>query len=494
MDYEKNLKYLVFILGIMIWTATDILAQGATGSTYAAYRGDRDGDGVPETGGKDKCPDTHTRIQGRDAYISVNGKMMWVPLPKNLFGKSKHELGDVLRQRSTLLSTKRKKKRELYRIEKKKVKGRDARKKKKADILAKQAEIDKLDSLVVTIDIKKKGLDPNPYYEFFVTLENNTRVPVQLRLAVDAFGCLPDSDNDGVPDLVDRCPNKSGGKAANGCPDRDLDGIPDKDDICPDVKGGKKTKGCPDRDNDGVADKDDDCPDTAGEVSLKGCPDSDKDGVPDKIDECPDAKGPISLKGCPDSDKDGIPDKKDDCPDVKGSTKYNGCPDTDGDGIMDKKDDCPQKAGLAEFNGCPDRDKDGVPDKIDNCPDVPGIKDNRGCPEVLNRASKVLFAPGKALIKPVSFAVLDELAALLKKYATTKIYLEGHTDDQGDDDTNLKLSKERAKAVADYLIKKGIAKLRIESTGFGESKPIADNKTAAGRKKNRRVDMRLTNQ
>lgn len=493
MDYEKNFKYLVFVLGVLLLGITDTIAQVAP-STYAAYRGDRDGDGVPESGGKDKCPDTHTRVQGREAYITVQGKKMWVPLPKNLQGKFKHELGSVLKERSDLLNTKRKKKRELYRLEKKKVKGRDARRKKKADILAKEGEILKIDSLVGVIDEKKKNLDPRPYFEFFVTLENNTRVPVKLRLDVDAFGCLPDADQDGVPDLVDRCPNKAGGDGSDGCPDRDKDGIPDKADLCPDVKGGKKTKGCPDKDNDGVADKDDDCPNIKGVVNLKGCPDADGDGIADKDDECPDVKGVASLKGCPDSDGDGIPDKKDDCPDVKGSTKYNGCPDTDGDGIIDKKDECPKKAGLAEFNGCPDRDKDGVPDKIDNCPDVPGVKDNRGCPEVLERASKVLFAPGKAIINPVSFPVLNELTDLLKKYASTKIYLAGHTDDQGDDAANLKLSKDRAKAVAEYLIKKGIAKSRIESTGFGETKPIADNKTAAGRKKNRRVDMKLTNQ
>ncbi|HAS39733.1 MAG TPA: hypothetical protein DCS93_04610 [Microscillaceae bacterium] len=493
MNYEKNFRYFLLATLCLFWVANDAFAQ-VSPSTYSAYRGDRDGDGVPESGGKDKCPDTHTRIQGREAHIKVNGKMMWVPLPKDLNGKFKHELGGVLRERAQLLNKKRNKKRELYRIEKRKVKGRDAKRKKKADIAAKQGEILKIDSLVAEMDVKRKNLDPRPYFEFFVTLENDKRVPVKLRLDVDAFGCLPDSDQDGVPDLVDRCPNKAGDNGSSGCPDRDKDGIPDQVDLCPDVKGGKKTKGCPDRDKDGVADKDDECPDLRGVAKLNGCPDADGDGVPDKEDDCPDVKGLAAFKGCPDSDGDGIMDKKDDCPDVKGSSKYNGCPDTDGDGIIDKKDECPQKAGLAEFNGCPDRDKDGVPDKVDNCPDVPGVKDNRGCPEILERASKVLFAPGKAIINPVSYGVLNELAALLKKYSNTKIYLEGHTDNQGDDASNLKLSKDRAKAVADYLIKKGIAKIRIESTGYGETKPIADNNTPAGRKKNRRVDMRLTNQ
>jgi outer membrane protein OmpA-like peptidoglycan-associated protein len=124
---------------------------------------------------------------------------------------------------------------------------------------------------------------------------------------------------------------------------------------------------------------------------------------------------------------------------------------------------------------------------------VPGPKENKGCPEILDRASKVLFETGKAIIKSESYSLLDELAAMLKKYPDTRIILEGHTDSEGDDAANMKLSKDRAKAVAEYLIDKLIEANRVSSDGFGETKPIADNKTAEGRQKNRRVDMRLTN-
>jgi outer membrane protein OmpA-like peptidoglycan-associated protein len=132
-------------------------------------------------------------------------------------------------------------------------------------------------------------------------------------------------------------------------------------------------------------------------------------------------------------------------------------------------------------------------DKEDNCPDVPGPKSNKGCPDILDRASKVLFETGKAVIKPQSYPLLDELAALLKKYTDSRITLEGHTDSEGADEDNMILSKNRAKAVGDYLIKKGIDESRITNDGFGETRPIDTNDTPAGKQKNRRVDMRLTN-
>jgi len=124
---------------------------------------------------------------------------------------------------------------------------------------------------------------------------------------------------------------------------------------------------------------------------------------------------------------------------------------------------------------------------------VPGPKENKGCPEILDRASKVLFETGKAVIKSESYSLLDELATMLKKYPDTRINLEGHTDNEGDDAANLTLSKNRAKAVAEYLVDKGIPLSRVSSDGFGESRPIVANDTPANKAKNRRVDMRLTN-
>ncbi|MCC6815790.1 MAG: OmpA family protein [Saprospiraceae bacterium] len=114
-----------------------------------------------------------------------------------------------------------------------------------------------------------------------------------------------DSDNDGVTDDKDLCPDKAGLLETLGCPDSDGDGVADKDDKCPDVKGLKSNKGCPevivakkDSDSDGISDDEDDCPFAAGLAKFKGCPDSDGDGVHDKIDKCPKTFA-STPDGCP---------------------------------------------------------------------------------------------------------------------------------------------------------------------------------------------------
>ena len=99
------------------------------------------------------------------------------------------------------------------------------------------------------------------------------------------------------------------------------------------------------------------------------------------------------------------------------------------------------------------------------------------------------FATAKDVIKPESLASLDELAALMAKKPLWRLKISGHTDSQGDKAKNLKLSEKRAKAVQNYLIGKGIKADRFKAEWFGHKKPIADNKTEAGRQKNRRVEM-----
>lgn len=108
-----------------------------------------------------------------------------------------------------------------------------------------------------------------------------------------------------------------------------------------------------DSDQDGLTDDKDQCPNEAGPASNQGCPlaDEDNDGVPDVDDQCPDVYGKIN--GCPDSDDDGIIDPEDNCPDAAGLAANNGCPDTDGDGVMDHLDHCPEEAGLVSNKGCP---------------------------------------------------------------------------------------------------------------------------------------------
>jgi outer membrane protein OmpA-like peptidoglycan-associated protein len=264
----------------------------------------------------------------------------------------------------------------------------------------------------------------------------------------------------------------------------------------------KKAK---DLDGDGVLDKNDECPEIAGPVENKGCPwkDTDGDTVLDKDDKCPTVGGPVENNGCPwkDTDGDTVVDKDDKCPTVAGAVENNGCPwsDTDGDGVLDKDDKCPNVAGLTAFAGCPDTDKDGLADQEDACPTVAGPISNKGCPEVtaavikkLNEFSKsVLFDSSKATIKAESNDNLEEMAKVMSEYNSANFRLEGHTDSTGNAAKNLQLSKDRAAAIKNYLIAKGINESRLSSEGYGITKPIASNKTDAGRAQNRRVEIIL---
>ncbi|RTL59269.1 MAG: OmpA family protein [Sphingobacteriales bacterium] len=233
--------------------------------------------------------------------------------------------------------------------------------------------------------------------------------------------------------------------------------------------------------------------------------DTDKDGVVDSLDACPTVPGPASLNGCPDTDGDGILDKDDACPTKPGIAKYKGCPipDTDGDGINDEEDKCPTVPGLARYQGCPipDTDGDGINDEEDKCPTVPGVAENFGCPKIdeaiikkIEYAAKnVYFATGKYTLLAKSFKPLNDVVKILAEHPELKLDIGGHTDNTGDATKNQALSQNRAKAVLDYLVKKGVAAARVTSAGYGQDQPVADNKTAAGRAKNRRVEIKVRN-
>lgn len=252
-----------------------------------------------------------------------------------------------------------------------------------------------------------------------------------------------------------------------------------------------------DSDRDGIPDRKDECPELTGLKAFNGCPDTDSDGIPDKDDQCPNERGLKEFNGCPDTDGDGVPDKDDQCPNEKGTKALNGCADSDGDGIADKDDQCPYEKGPKALNGCPDTDGDGIVDKDDKCPTVAGIAKNKGCPEIKASEVKALekaingikFKTGKALITNDSRQILNNVVSILKANPAYKLRIEGHTDSQGSDDLNLRLSKQRAKAIKDYFETSDIKPGRLSSTGYGEARPIADNKTAAGRAKNRRVEL-----
>ena len=263
---------------------------------------------------------------------------------------------------------------------------------------------------------------------------------------------------------------KFGGK------DTDDDGIYDKNDACPEVWGLEAFDGCPDTDGDGIEDSKDDCPNEAGLAEFNGCPDTDGDGVVDGDDNCPTVAGLKELAGCPDADGDGVADGDDNCPNEAGPAANSGCPwpDTDGDGVLDKDDKCPNEAGTVANNGCPE---------INPAPEVV---------DALNTyARSILFDTGKASFKQGTDEVLAAMVVIFKEYPRADFAIEGHTDSVGAKSSNQALSERRANAVRDYLISNGISADRLTAAGYGEDRPIATNDTRAGRKENRRVEVVL---
>lgn len=344
-------------------------------------------------------------------------------------------------------------------------------------------------------------------------LNSNDKCPYEPGLA-SANGCPHDTDGDGVNDYYDRCPNTSGNLSRQGCPelvgkDIDGDGFVGKEDLCPDIAG--TDAGCPaDADKDGIPNSEDKCPQQRGPAENNGCPpDADRDGVPDGSDKCPKVAGVAGNAGCPaDTDKDGIYDKDDRCPKIAGVKANSGCPsDRDRDGVYDKDDKCPNQRGVASNNGCPvkaavaDKDGDGVVDAKDKCPNRAGPASRNGCPEIKMTAAEkkviteavnnVVFLTSSPNLTEYSKGLVAKIATLMKKYPDAKLKISGHTDSSGNDASNLALSKGRAATCLNFLVQKGIAKGRMSSAGFGETKPIAPNNTAEGRKKNRRVEFEL---
>lgn len=258
-----------------------------------------------------------------------------------------------------------------------------------------------------------------------------------------------------------------------------------------------------DTDDDGVPDYRDRCPETPRGVQVDefGCPkDNDADGVPDFMDRCPSVPGLDKFDGCPDRDGDGIEDAFDKCPDIPGATEFYGCPDRDGDGIPDSEDKCPEVAGLCQFDGCPDRDGDGVPDYLDECPDEPGTVANKGCPEIKKddieainaMLEKVYFDFDKYEVKSESFDALNKIVNILSENPAYKVLIEAHADYIGSNAYNNRLSARRGDAVKNYLILNGINQSRLTTQAYGKTRPAASNSTAQGRALNRRVEFTIS--
>ena len=284
-----------------------------------------------------------------------------------------------------------------------------------------------------------------------------------------------------------------------------------------------------DRDGDGISDDEDACPDDPEDEDLfedaDGCPDldNDQDGLPDTVDQCPldpeDHDGFEDEDGCsdPDNDQDGVLDVDDGCPDdaedVDLFQDEDGCPepDNDLDGLLDVEDECPNDPEdidmFEDDNGCPDldNDQDDILDRYDSCPNDPedydGEADEDGCPEEFTEVvgdqieiwEKVHFETDSAVIRPDSFALLDEVARIIIANPTMHVRIEGHTDSRGGDQHNLELSQARSESVREYLIiNTGIQGDRLDPIGVGEANPIETNDTRAGRAANRRVEFHIT--
>ncbi len=338
-------------------------------------------------------------------------------------------------------------------------------------------------------------------------------------------------DTDGCPDGTDAVAtlfDKPRDERMNRTGDADRDGVHDLADLCPDER----------EDIDGFQDRD-------------GCPDvdNDEDGVPDRVDRCPlEAESANDLHdddGCPDGghdmDLDLVDDRWDVCPlepeDRDGLRDEDGCPelgvpadevveepepeavvepavvnlpppprsgDVDGDGLTYYEDDCPFEAedfdGVLDGDGCPDPDddNDGVPDTEDECPraaeTVNGYADEDGCPDdLLQSVSGVVrgiqFAAGSSQLLASSYPILKTVSGLLKEHNLLFLTVTGHTDDQGDRETNVSLSQARADEVARYLARRGVDRKQLATVGAGPDKPLETNDTDEGRAANRRVQL-----
>ncbi|MBP5350808.1 MAG: OmpA family protein [Fibrobacterales bacterium] len=358
----------------------------------------------------------------------------------------------------------------------------------------------------------------------------------------------PDLDGDGIPNSKDKCPLEPEDfdefEDADGCPEPDNDGddVPDLRDNCPNVPGPASNQGCPlpDRDGDGIPDVEDECADVFGPRANKGCPDTVRivdtltvtdtltqvdtltvDNTPAANEACPfvpvnflnNYAGPVDSARCPlpDRDKDGVCDPwasemglldhyagvckgKDACPsdleDMDGFEDEDGCPDpdNDGDGFCDAW--VSEQGLLGKYAS--------VCHGVDKCPSQPetmnGFEDNDGCPDKVPKKpinlKGVEFHAGKAVLTDGAMDALMPTVESLRENPDAIIEIGGHSDNTGKRAYNIKLSQERAQSVADFLRQQGV-QCEIQVKGYGPDHPIASNKTKAGQRANRRIEMKI---
>jgi outer membrane protein OmpA-like peptidoglycan-associated protein len=343
---------------------------------------------------------------------------------------------------------------------------------------------------------------------------------------------IPDSDNDGILDNKDRCPDTPAGAQVDGqgCSgDSDTDGVPDGVDRC---------AGTP----------------LGATVDAKGCTrDSDEDNIPDGIDRCPDTPAGVLVdpNGCAkDSDGDAIPDGLDRCSETpRGATvDALGCPgDEDGDGVLDGLDRCPRTTPGATVNasGCaagqsPARNapagqptptgqanppaqanpsgapvapvpppggirspqpvpKPAVKDSVNLKPGA-GAAAATGAAAAAGKPSAtrivagvipgVVFDEGSARLRPESYVSLDSIADIMVADTTIRVEIGAHTDNSTPAATAQHLTNLQADAVRTYLVTKGVKFQQVVPQGYGSTVPLTPDTSPRGRAANRRVEIR----
>lgn len=285
-----------------------------------------------------------------------------------------------------------------------------------------------------------------------------------------------DPDNDGLTNDEEKEYGTYPYKA-----DTDDDGISDYDEI-------HLYKSNPlsiDSDGDGLTD----AQEVANNTNLNEV-DTDKDGLTDYEEVMLHNSNPNIA----DSDRDGLTDLEE----VKaGSDPMKG--DTDGDGIPDIDDKCPSVFGIKILQGCPQTEafvkeiekRDTVfvkskPDTVIIVQEIEKIKKGE-----TYKPKGIHFLTGSAEIRVESELILDDIANWLEREKDIKIEIQGHTDQEGNEDVNMRLSIDRAEAVMFYLIKKGISPTRLQAKGFGESKPLDTSGTKKAMAKNRRIEFKI---
>lgn len=323
----------------------------------------------------------------------------------------------------------------------------------------------------------------------------------------------PDSDGDGVPDDMDKCPGTPPGTAvdANGCElDSDGDGVVDSRDKCPNTPAGTKVDevGCPidgDADGDGVKDSKDQCPDTPagakvnevgceiGEIVLRGV----------VFDTGSDVLKPQSQLIL-DSVAAGLVKQPGTKVEIRGHTDDVGSEALNMD-LSRRRAEAVKAYLVGKGASAEDLTTVGLGEMQHIAPnDTPESREqnrrvtlqfldvSRLPPEEELTLRGVTFRSGSSQLTPADRLIIDSVVGYVQSRPSYAIEVRGHTDDRGSEELNQRLSEARARAVADYLASKGVDAARLTARGFGESSPVAANETEAGRSQNRRVTLQFT--